>query len=137
MIFQDRVSLFNSPGCPETSFVDQSGLEFTRDLSTSASQVLRLRAPITTIQARAHVLSTMLQHFVSNLREKQAIVHSHQEAAKNRANQYQPAGHTLVLSGDSQFYSHLRLKDLPAISSKQHHSTKAGKVLQEKLNILK
>ena len=53
MIFQDRVSLFNSPGCPETSFVDQSGLEFTRDLSTSASQVLRLRVCTTMLAFRA------------------------------------------------------------------------------------
>jgi hypothetical protein len=38
-----------SPGCPETHFVDQAGLEL-RNLPASASQVLRLKACATTAQ---------------------------------------------------------------------------------------
>jgi hypothetical protein len=41
-VFRDRVCLY-SPGCPETHFVDQSGLEL-RNLPASASQVLVLKA---------------------------------------------------------------------------------------------
>ena len=41
-INQDRVSLY-SPGCPETHFVDQAGLEL-RNLPASASRVLELRS---------------------------------------------------------------------------------------------
>jgi hypothetical protein len=41
-VFQDRVSLY-SPGCPETHFVDQAGLEL-RNPPASASQVLGLKA---------------------------------------------------------------------------------------------
>jgi hypothetical protein len=44
--FRDRVSLC-SPGCPETHFVDQAGLEL-RNLPASASQVLGLKAFATT-----------------------------------------------------------------------------------------
>jgi hypothetical protein len=29
LVFQDSVSLSNSPGCPRTRFVDQDGLELT------------------------------------------------------------------------------------------------------------
>jgi hypothetical protein len=44
--FRDRVSLY-SPGCPETHFVDQAGLEL-RNPPASASQVLGLKACATT-----------------------------------------------------------------------------------------
>jgi hypothetical protein len=44
--FRDRVSLC-SPGCPETHFVDQAGLEL-RNLPASASQMLGLKACATT-----------------------------------------------------------------------------------------
>ena len=40
-VFRDRVSLY-SPGCPETHFVDQAGLE-PRNPPASASQVLGSR----------------------------------------------------------------------------------------------
>jgi hypothetical protein len=40
-IFRDRVSLY-SPGCPETHFVDQAGLEL-RNPPASASQVLGIK----------------------------------------------------------------------------------------------
>jgi hypothetical protein len=46
LVFRDRVSLC-SPGCPETHFVDQAGLEL-RNLPASASQVLGLKACATT-----------------------------------------------------------------------------------------
>jgi hypothetical protein len=46
LVFRDRVSLF-SPGCPETHFVDQAGLEL-RNPPASASQVLGLKACTTT-----------------------------------------------------------------------------------------
>jgi hypothetical protein len=42
LVFRDRVSLC-SPGCPETHFVDQAGLEL-RNPPASASQVLGLKA---------------------------------------------------------------------------------------------
>jgi hypothetical protein len=42
LVFRDRVSLF-SPGCPETHFVDQAGLEL-RNPPASASRVLGLKA---------------------------------------------------------------------------------------------
>ena len=42
VVFWDRVSLY-SPGCPETYFGDQAGLEL-RNLPASASQVLELKA---------------------------------------------------------------------------------------------
>jgi hypothetical protein len=45
-VFWDRVSLY-SPGCPGTHFVDQAGLEL-RNLPASASQVLGLKACVTT-----------------------------------------------------------------------------------------
>jgi hypothetical protein len=48
LVFQDRVSLC-SPGCPETHFVDQAGLEL-RNPPASASQVLGLKACATTAQ---------------------------------------------------------------------------------------
>ena len=38
LVFRDRLSLFNSPGCPGSRSVDQAGLEL-RDLPASASQV--------------------------------------------------------------------------------------------------
>jgi len=44
--FRDRVSLY-SPGCPETHFVDQAGLEL-RNPPISASQVLGLKVCATT-----------------------------------------------------------------------------------------
>ena len=44
--FLDKVSLCN-PGCPGTHSIDQVGLEL-RNLSASASQVLGLKACITT-----------------------------------------------------------------------------------------
>ena len=47
--FGDRVSLYN-PGCPGTCSVDQAGLELTRDLPASASQVLGLKVCATTTQ---------------------------------------------------------------------------------------
>jgi hypothetical protein len=46
LFFGDRVSLY-SPGCPETHFVDQAGLEL-RNPPASASQVLGLKACATT-----------------------------------------------------------------------------------------
>jgi hypothetical protein len=46
LFFWDRVSLY-SPGCPETHFVDQAGLEL-RSPPASASQVLGLKAFATT-----------------------------------------------------------------------------------------
>jgi hypothetical protein len=46
IFFRDRVSLY-SPGCPETHFVDQAGLEL-RNPPASASQVLGLKACATT-----------------------------------------------------------------------------------------
>jgi hypothetical protein len=46
LVFQDRVSLY-SPGCPETHFADQTGLEL-RNQPASASQVLGLKACATT-----------------------------------------------------------------------------------------
>jgi hypothetical protein len=45
-VFRDGVSLY-SPGCPETHFVDQTGLEL-RNPPASASQVLGLKACATT-----------------------------------------------------------------------------------------
>lgn len=36
LFFQDRVSLYNSPGCLETPLVDQVGLKLKRELSASA-----------------------------------------------------------------------------------------------------
>jgi hypothetical protein len=47
--FRDRVSSVSlySPGCPGTHFVDQAGLEL-RNLHTSASRVLELKACTTT-----------------------------------------------------------------------------------------
>jgi hypothetical protein len=45
-VFQDRASMY-SPGCPETYFVDQAGLEL-RNPPASASQVLGLKAYATT-----------------------------------------------------------------------------------------
>jgi hypothetical protein len=50
--FQDRVSLY-SPGCPETHFVDQAGLEL-RNPPASASQVLGLKVCATTAQLRKY-----------------------------------------------------------------------------------
>jgi hypothetical protein len=61
--FRDRVSLY-SPGCPGTHFVDQVGLEL-RNLPTSASRVLGLKACATTTQDN-HVVTlvlTQLTHF--------------------------------------------------------------------------
>ena len=46
-VFRDRVSL-HSPGCPETHFVDQAGLEIHRNLPASASRMLGLKACTTT-----------------------------------------------------------------------------------------
>ena len=46
VFFRDRFSLY-SPGCPETHFVDQAGLEF-RNLPASASRVLGLKVCATT-----------------------------------------------------------------------------------------
>jgi hypothetical protein len=46
LVFCDRVSLY-SPGCPETHFVDQAGLEF-RNPPASASRVLGLKVCATT-----------------------------------------------------------------------------------------
>jgi hypothetical protein len=46
LVFRDKVSLC-SPGCPETHFVDQAGLEL-RNLPASASRVLGLKACATT-----------------------------------------------------------------------------------------
>ena len=46
LVFRDRVSLC-SPGCPETHFVDQAGLEL-RNPPASASRVLELKACATT-----------------------------------------------------------------------------------------
>jgi hypothetical protein len=43
---QDRVSLY-SPGCPETHFVDQAGLEL-RNPPASASRVMGLKVCATT-----------------------------------------------------------------------------------------
>jgi hypothetical protein len=48
--FLDRVSLY-SPGCPGTHFVDQAGLDL-RNLPTSASQVLGLKACATTARQK-------------------------------------------------------------------------------------
>jgi hypothetical protein len=46
LVFRDKVSLY-SPGCPETHYVDQAGLEL-RNPPASASQVLGLKAGATT-----------------------------------------------------------------------------------------
>jgi hypothetical protein len=46
LVFRDRVSLY-SPGCPETHFVDQAGLEL-RNPPDSASRVLGLKVWATT-----------------------------------------------------------------------------------------
>jgi hypothetical protein len=46
LVFRDRVSLC-SPGCPETHFVDQAGLEL-RNPPASASRVLGLKVCTTT-----------------------------------------------------------------------------------------
>jgi hypothetical protein len=46
-VFRDRVSLYNSPGCPGTHSVDQAGLEL-RNPPASASQVLGLKVCTTT-----------------------------------------------------------------------------------------
>jgi hypothetical protein len=51
-VFRDRVSLY-SPGCPGTHFVIQAGLEL-RNLPTSASRVLGLKACATTAQPCNH-----------------------------------------------------------------------------------
>jgi hypothetical protein len=47
LVFRDKVSLRNSPGCPETHSVEQVGLEL-RNPPASASQVLGLKACATT-----------------------------------------------------------------------------------------
>jgi hypothetical protein len=52
--FRDRVSLY-SPGCPETHFVDQAGLEL-RNLPASASQVLGLKVCATTTRLLSFLL---------------------------------------------------------------------------------
>jgi hypothetical protein len=46
LVFRDRISLY-IPGCPETHFVDQAGLEL-RNPPASAFQVLGLKACTTT-----------------------------------------------------------------------------------------
>ena len=48
LFFSDRVSLCNSPACPQTHFVDHAGLELNEIQPISASQVLELKACITT-----------------------------------------------------------------------------------------
>jgi hypothetical protein len=57
LVFQDRVSLC-SPGCPETHFVDQAGLEL-RNPPASTSQVLGLKACATTTQRIIYFLSQL------------------------------------------------------------------------------
>jgi hypothetical protein len=52
--FRDRVSLY-SPGCPGTHSVEQAGLKL-RNLPTSASQVLGLKACVTTARCTGHSL---------------------------------------------------------------------------------
>jgi hypothetical protein len=56
--FRDRVSLY-SPGCPGTHFVDQAGLEL-RNPPASASQVLGLKACVTTPSSQLVILTTEL-----------------------------------------------------------------------------
>jgi hypothetical protein len=56
--FRDRVSLY-SPGCPETHFVDQAGLEL-RNPPASASQVLGLKACATTARLTQMFYMTFL-----------------------------------------------------------------------------
>jgi hypothetical protein len=63
VVFRDRVSLC-SPGCPETHFVDQAGLEL-RNPPASASQVLGLKACATTPSDDLHLdpsLGTFQKH---------------------------------------------------------------------------
>jgi hypothetical protein len=56
LFFRDRVSLC-SPGCPETHFVDQAGLELRNPpASASASQVLGLKACATTARLENKML---------------------------------------------------------------------------------
>jgi hypothetical protein len=50
-VFRDRVSLY-SPGCPESHFVDQAGLEL-RNPPASASQVLELKVCTTIARHQA------------------------------------------------------------------------------------
>jgi hypothetical protein len=59
LVFWDRVSLC-SPGCPETHFVDQAGLEL-KSLPVSASQVLGLKVCATI--ARPIVSYIKIFHF--------------------------------------------------------------------------
>jgi hypothetical protein len=54
LVFRDRVSLY-SPGCPETHFVDQAGLEL-RNPPASASQVLGLKVCATTPGSNSYFL---------------------------------------------------------------------------------
>ena len=57
-VFRDRVSLC-IPGCPETHFVDQAGLEL-RNPPASASQVLGLKAFATTVRLKFKMFLKML-----------------------------------------------------------------------------
>jgi hypothetical protein len=59
VFFQDRVSL-GSPGCPRTHFVDQAGLKL-RNLPASASQVLGLKACVTTTQPARFFIHTSIR----------------------------------------------------------------------------
>jgi hypothetical protein len=47
LFFRDRVSLY-VPGCPETQFVDQVGLELRNPPASASSGVLGLKAWATT-----------------------------------------------------------------------------------------
>jgi hypothetical protein len=57
--FWDRVSLY-SPGCPDTHFVDQAGLEL-RNPPASASWVLGLKACTTTARPCPYLYNYIVQ----------------------------------------------------------------------------
>jgi hypothetical protein len=61
LVFRDRVSLC-SPGCPGTHSVDQAGLQL-RNLPASASQVLGLKARLTTALLPVHFLKGQITFF--------------------------------------------------------------------------
>jgi hypothetical protein len=72
LFFRDRVSLCSS-GCPGTHSVDQAGLEL-RNLPTSASQVLGLKACATTAWLSCPFLreSTAIKPLIPALRSREA-----------------------------------------------------------------
>jgi hypothetical protein len=66
LVFRDRVSL-HSPGCPGTHFVDQAGLEL-RNLPTSASRVLGLKAWATIARLFINVLISHVSRIAKGIR---------------------------------------------------------------------